>query len=140
MASSQNTKSVNILAGATLVAAPLGAALAIDNTGRVILAALANAVIVGFLAEQPDQTQDTTGENVPVAVVGAGGVGKVVAQAAIAVGDFIIPTTTAGKVAGVTGLASIPVDVMAVGVALEAATAADDVIEVLYMTIAAANV
>lgn len=135
MASSQNVKSVNILAGETLVGAPLAAALSIDNTGRVILAASATSVIVGFLAEQPDQTQSTLGENVPVAVIGAGGVGKAVAGGVIALGELIIPTTTAGKVDGAANIAALIANQMAVGVALEAAAAEDDVIEVLYMSV-----
>lgn len=135
MASSQFTKSVNILAGATLVGAPLAAALEIDATGRVILAASATSVIVGFLGEQPDQTQTTLGENVPVVVVGGGGVGKAVAGSAITAGQLIIPTTTAGKVDGIANIAALIANQMAVGIALEAATADNDVIAVLYMSL-----
>ncbi len=135
MASSQNTKSVNILAGETLVGAPLAAALSIDATGRVVEADTATSVIVGFLAEQPDQSQTTLGENVAVALVGGGGVGKVVANAAITAGNLIIPTTTAGEVAGAANIAALIANQMAVGIALEAATAQGDIIEVLYMSI-----
>lgn len=135
MASYQNCKSVNIPAGENLAGVPLAAALTIDATGRVVQSTTATDVIVGFLSETADSVQDTTGTVVPVAVVGGGGVGKAIANAAITVGHLIIPTTTAGEVAGAANIAALIANQMAVGIALEAATAQGDVIEVLYMSV-----
>ena len=90
-------------------------------------------IIVGTIAEKPSAATDSP---VAVALISGGGVIPMVAQAAITRGHIIIPTTTDGKVAGVAAVSNLAANQMGAGFALEAATAADQVIEVLAMQIA----
>lgn len=139
MSSYNSTRAVDLTVGEDLNG-DVYEALTIDSDGRVVKASATSDVIIGVLAEDPGRTTVDGVDTVPVDLIGAGGIGQIKAQAAIDAGDFLIPTATAGRVSGVTGLAEIPVDVMACGVALEAATAAGDIISFLAMPIAGANV
>ena len=114
-------------------------ALTVDATGRVVLTDAVDDVIVGFLAENPRSDIATTGNDVPVVLVGAGGRLKAKAAAAVTRGHLIVPSATAnrnGQVGGVANIAALGANQMAIGFALE--TAADNqVFEILAMTIAA---
>ena len=137
MANDQCIKIVSLPAGADLTGAYLHA-LTIDATGRVVSADAATEFVIGILAEAP--TVATIGFNVSVMLIGGGGIGKCVAQAAITAGHVLIPTATAGKVAGVANIGALVADQMSFGIALEAAAAADQIISFLAMTVAAPHV
>ena len=83
---------------------------------------------VGVIAEEV-----LAGVEVPVTMLE--GRVKVLAGAAITVGQLLVPDA-AGAVTGVADLASIPVDSMAVGVAITAAAGAGEIIEMLAGTYA----
>ena len=136
MSSENAAKTIDIVVGEDLNG-DVYEALTIDSDGRVIKATAATDVIVGFLAEDPGRTTVDGTDSVPVALVGGGGRVKVKAQAAITAGYLIIPTTTAGRVAGAANIGALIEDQMACGIALEAATAAGDIIEILAMPIGA---
>ena len=111
-----------------------GALLRVDNTGRVQLATAA-AGAVGVLAMNPDGSSTqrsgavgtaetgtgTTGNVVPVALIGCGGILTVRAGAAITAGQLIVVDATAGRAAGVAAFTNLTGNQMGVGFALEAA-------------------
>lgn len=138
MASSQNTKAVNLIAGQDL-RGELYALLQIENdsgVGKVIKTTGVTNSPIGILAENPRSDATTDGETVPVVLISAGGVGKLRAGAAITAGQLIVPDSTAGRVAGVANVGALAADSMAIGVALESA-ADGDIFEVLLGPIAA---
>ncbi len=108
-------------------------ALTVNASGQVVKISAATDVIVGALAEEPSAA--TVGTNVKVTLVGGGGKLEMKAGAAITTGNLIVASATSGRVAGVADIAALAANQMAVGIALEAATAGD-VFEVLAMTIA----
>ena len=134
MANYQSCKTVSLVAGEDLRGDVYGA-LTIDASGRAVKTSAATSLIVGVLAEEPRKDMATTGETVPVAIIGGGGALKMKAGAAITAGQIVIPSATAGRVAGVANIAALAANEMAVGVALEAA-ADGDVFSVLAQTIA----
>ena len=111
--------------------------LTINAAGNVIKAAAVTSHVIGVLASNPGTT--AAGDIVPVALIGGGGLGKVKASAAITRGHIVVPTATAGKAAGVANIAALAANQMGIGVALQAATAANEVIEVLFQTIVGPN-
>ena len=138
MASTQHTKAVNLIAGEDLRNS-FGMILQIENdtnVGKVIKATAVTDTVIGILAENPDSAATTDGETVPVVLISAGGVGKMLAGATITAGQLIVPDTTAGRVAGVANVGALAVDSMAIGVALESAVDGD-IFEVLLGPIAA---
>ena len=142
MASSQHTKAVNLIAGEDLRIATAGGVyslLQMENDGgvaKVIKSTGVTNTCIGFLAEEPRTDATTDGETVPVVLISAGGVGKARAGASITAGQLIVPDTTTGRVAGVTGVGALAVDSMAIGIALESASDGD-IFEVLLGPIAA---
>ena len=138
MASMQNTKAVSLIAGEDL-RGDVFEILQVENdsgVGKVIKATAVTNTVIGVLAEDPDGTNSTDGETVPVVLISAGGVIMVKAGATITAGQLIVPDVTAGRVAGVTGVGGLAADSMAIGVALESAVDGD-IFEVLAGTIAA---
>ena len=131
MATYQAVKIVTLPAQGNL-SGRLNQAVTINSEGRITPADAVTEVIVGTIAEKPSAVTDSP---VAVALISGGGVIPMVAQAAITRGHIIIPTTTDGKVAGVANVAGLAANQVGVGFALEAATAADQVIEVLAMSI-----
>lgn len=115
----------SFIAGENLVG-DMYEALTINSSGRVEKADAATELIVGILAEAP--VSDPTGNAVSVALINGSSKLLVKANAAISAGQALIPTTTAGRVAGVD-VANIPSKNMSIGIALEAASAAGDVIQ-----------
>ena len=125
MASTQCVKIVSMRQGESLKG-KLNYALTINSAGRVIMTDAVTEVIIGTVASDPGV--DTVGAPVSVAMVSGSGTLKVVANAAITRGHAVVPTATDGKVSGVAiGTVSAQ---QAMGIALEAASAADEVIEV----------
>lgn len=113
-------------------------ALTLNASGQVVRADAVKEVVVGVLAANPGRTT-AAGDMVSVMLIGQGGIGLVKANAAITRGHILIPTTTAGRVAGVANTDAIADGVMGFGIALEAATAANDIIRFLAMPIAAGH-
>lgn len=143
MASEQHTKTVNLIAGEDLrlsqSAGGIYSLLQIENdsgVGKVIKTTAVTETAIGFLAEEPRTDLTTDGVTVAVVLVGAGGVGKARAGAAITAGQLIVPSTTTGRVVGVTGVGALAIDSMAVGIALESAVSGD-IFEVLLSVVAA---
>ena len=135
----QNVKVVNMIAGEDL-RGDVYEALTVENdggVGKVIKTAAGTDVVIGVLAENPRTDVTTDGLGVPVALIGAGGVGLMKAGGAITAGELIISFggTTPGTVEGVASIAAIPVDTMCFGVALETA-ASGDIFPVLWMPVA----
>lgn len=136
MASSQNTKVVNLIAGEDL-RSDVYEILQIEDdsdVGKVIKATAVGNTVIGVLAENPRTDVSTDGYSVPVALLQ--GVVKMKAGAAITAGQLIVPDATAGRVAGVANAGALAADSMAIGVALVSA-ADGDIFEVLAMPIAA---
>jgi len=134
----QNVKVVNMIAGEDL-RGDVYELLHVENdgdVGKVIKTTAVTNSPIGVLAEEPRTDVTTDGLAVPVAVIGAGGIGLMKAGASVTAGQLIVPDTTAGRVAGVTGVGALAVDSMAVGIALESA-ADGDIFPVLFMTVAA---
>ncbi len=143
MASEQNTKAVNLIAGEDLrigeSAGGLYSLLQVENdggVGKVIKTTAVTDTPIGFLAEEPRTDATTDGETVPVVMISAGGVGKARAGATITAGQLIVPDATTGRVAGVTGVGALAEDSMAIGIALVSAVDGD-IFEVLLGPIAA---
>ena len=112
-------------------------ALTVNAAGRVVLTDAATDVIVGFLGENPRSDVATTGNEVPVVLIGGGGRLKAKAAGAVTRGHLIVPSATAmrnGQVDGVATPGALANDQMAVGIALEAA-ADNQVFEILAMSI-----
>lgn len=136
MSATQAVKTVNLIAGEDLRNG-FGLLVTVENdsdVGKVIKTTAVTDTPVGIIAENPRSDISTDGYGVPVVLLQ--GVVKMVAGAAITAGQLIVPDTTAGRVAGVTGVGALTVDSMAVGVALESA-ADGEFVEVLAMPIAA---
>ena len=133
MAIYQSCKVVSLPAGEDLTG-DFAEALTVNSSGQVIKTTAATNHIVGALAENP--AVSTTGVAVPVAIIGGGGILKIKAGGAIAAGQLVVPSATAGRVDGVPDIGSLADDQMAIGVALE--NAADgDIFSVLAQTIVA---
>lgn len=104
--------------------------LQLNAAGRVVVGAAADDYVIGVLAHDPKRSQtdstDTTGD--PVTVANMKGKVPVVAEEAIAVGNFVVPGAS-GKVAdGGSAIASITANSYVLGVAMEEATADGDII------------
>ena len=128
MASFESGKSISVIAGS-------------DFTGDIYkLAEISAANTVDVVNATTDHVAGVIGEEVLAGetcpLVLLQGRVKVTAGAAISVGDILVPTA-AGLVTGVASRAAIPVDSMGVGIALQAAVASGDIIEMLAMPIAA---
>ena len=134
MSTTKSIDLVNLPAGEDLNDA-LYHALTINASGQVIQTDATTDRVIGSLAENPGRTT-VAGDMVAVQLVGKGGVGLVKANAAITAGHLLVPTATDGKVAGVANIAALSANQMGFGIALEAATAADEVIRYLAQVIA----
>ena len=133
MAQHQAIKHVTLEAGEDLNDSQFEA-VTINANGQVVKADAVTEVIFGFLVQNTGKTE--VGDAVTVAVVTGGGIAKAKASAAIVAGHLIIPTVTDGKVAGVANTAALAANQVAVGVALEAAAGANEIIPVLLQPIA----
>lgn len=127
MASTQNGKAVNLIAGEDL-RGDFGELLKIEDdadVGKVIKTTAVTDSPIGVLAENPDGAATTDGETVPVALLGGGGVLKMKAGGVVTAGDLIVPDVTAGRVIGVANQAALVADSTAIGIALESAVDGD---------------
>ena len=131
MARNESLKVVTLEAGEDLTAGA-NYAVTMNAAGRVVATDAITDIIVGTIVHPP--TTAAVGSPVSVALISGGGIINMIAQAAIVRGRVIIPTTTDGKVAGVSGIAGLAANQMGSGFALEAAVA-DQVFEVLAMPI-----
>ncbi|MCY4318376.1 MAG: hypothetical protein OXE76_04130 [Alphaproteobacteria bacterium] len=101
-------------------------ALTINASGQFEMADAAGEVVHGVLWEDPGTID--AGRAVTIMDVAAGGIGLVVAGAAIVAGQLLVASATDGRVAGVANVGALAADQVAFGVALEAAGAAGDII------------
>ena len=128
MASTQNAKAVNLIAGEDLRNS-FGMVLKFEDdadVAKVIKATAVTDTVIGVLAENPDSVATTDGETVPVALLAGGGVVKVLAGGTITAGDLVVVDATAGRVAsGGASQAALVADAVAIGVALESAVDGD---------------
>ena len=143
MATYEGIKVLNLPAGANLNNALYDCVAIGRATGAVglVVKADANAADVnahfpiGILASNPGVTAD--GDMVPVIPIAGGGIAKVKASGAITRGQILVPSNTAGKVTGVDSVASLAADQRGLGIALQAASAEDEIIEVFLDPVAA---
>ncbi len=129
MSTYQSLKTVNLPAGANL-SGKGGSLVKIDSNGRVVQATAAGDAVIGFLAQDPGTTATDGSDMVNVTLIGGGGIGRVKASAAITAGHLLVAATD-GKAAGVANLGALAADTYAFGQALEAASAANEIIEFL---------
>lgn len=127
MASTQNVKTVNLIAGEDLRDA-FGSILYVEDdsdVGKVIKTTAVTQSPVGVLAENPNPDATTDGLTVPVALFGGGGVFKVLAGGAVTAGELLVADTTAGRVIGVADQDTLAANATAIGIALESAVDGD---------------
>ena len=137
MSTTQCLTTVSLPAGENLNG-DLYEVLTLNASGQVVKADTATEVVVGVLMIDPGRA-NAAGDHVTVGLIAGGGVGLVKASAAITAGALLIPTTTDGKVAGAADTAALVDGQMAFGIAIEAASAADEVIQFLAQPIAAGH-
>ena len=136
MANYQAVKVVTLPAGEDLTG-DYAEIVKINATGQIVKVTAVTDVTVGVLAESAPSS--ATGQGVPVALIGGGGILKMKAGAAIVAGNLIVPHTTDGRVAGIANIGALVVDQMAFGIALSTA-AVGEIFSVLVMPIAAPHV
>ena len=132
MAADNATKNITLPQGSDLREC-YACALKLNANGQVIPTTTITDVVIGFLASIPPAA--TVGLGVSVTLVQPGGIGKARAGAAITAGHIIHPDATAAKNGKVLGKAVLATNDYGIGYALEAATAEDDIIEVLLHTV-----
>jgi len=136
MAAEQSTKNVNLIAGEDL-RGDLYEVLMIENdsnVGKVVKATGPTVTAIGILAEEPRDDVSTDGYAVSVMLLT--GIVPMKAGASVTAGQLIVVDSTAGRVAGVSGVGALADDSMAIGVALESASDGE-IFRVLAMPIAA---
>ena len=128
MATYEAVKTLTMIAGEDFDADSLYELVALDG-GKVVKADgnhsdLNRRVPIGILAVNAAKTDQ------PVTIIDldAGGIGKVKANAAIAQDALVVASNTAGKADDVASIAALAADQISIGVALEAASAADEII------------
>lgn len=134
----ESTKAVTLIAGQDL-RGDVYELLQFENdsgTAKVIKTTGVTETPIGILAEEPRSDATTDGETVSVVLIAGGGRAMVKAGASITAGQLVVPDTTAGRVAGITGAGGLAADSMAIGVALESASDGD-IFEVLLQPTAA---
>jgi hypothetical protein len=119
----ESTRAVNLPAGEDLRGNVYHLVKLVNSSDRAVVqkTVAATDVGIGLLAEEPRKDVATTGENVPVVLLDGGRV-MMRAAGAVTAGQYVVPTTTAGRVAGAASLAA---NQMAVGIALQSAVAGD---------------
>ena len=109
-------------------------AVTLNASGRVTKADATTEVVVGIIAENPNRAL-VAGDYISIAPINLMGIGAVKASAAITRGNLLVPSATDGKVAGAANVAGLATNQQAFGVALQAASAADEIIEFLALQI-----
>lgn len=128
MSTTQGVRTLSVPAGEDLNG-QLYAPLTIDGNGRYILADAATDVVHAILFMDPKRVT-AAGDHVSVMDIHAGGIGLVKAAEAIAVGR-ILTAPAAGNEGGaesVANIAGLVANQSGFGIALEAASAADEII------------
>ena len=127
---------VSLTAGETLTSADAMKLVHIDG-GKVKKVSASTQVCVGWLPDNPETSRGVSakdGDVVRVALLAGGGIGKIKAQATFSAGAILVSHTD-GRAKSVANLGAIPTDSNGVGVALEAATAAGQVVEFLALSL-----
>ena len=133
MANTQKACLVTLPQGASLVGA-VNELVKVSAEGRVVKTSVVTDIAVGVVAESAGRAN--AGDGVSIAIIGAGGVLKVKAAAAITRGHLLVCHATDGKAAGVANIGALAANQMSFGIALEAATAENEIISFLAMPIA----
>ena len=128
MASVQAVKIISLPQGESL-SGKLNYAVTMNAAGRVVMTDSATDVIIGTVASDPGVA--TIGAVVSIALVNGSGTIKVVAQSAITRGHLLHATSTNGRLNGVSAISGLANNQQAMGIALEAASAAEEVIEAI---------
>lgn len=142
MASTQNVKAVNLIAGEDLNG-DFAEILILNASGQVVKPTATTGVVdevpIGILAEDPGRVTVAGVDSVPVVLLGGGGVMKVKAGGVITSGDIVTVDATSGRVASAGQNPSDMVDTeVGIGYALE--TAADgDIFEMLAQPVYRSN-
>ena len=132
MSNYQAVKVVTLPAGEDLTG-DFAEIVKLNASGQVIKVTAVTDITIGALSESAPSS--ATGQGVPVALIGGGGIIKVKAGAAIAAGNLLIPDGTDGRVAGIANIAALVANQMAFGIALSAA-ADGEIFSALAMPIA----
>lgn len=133
MASTENSKNINFSQGADLSSdTGLNRALKLNSAGQVILTAAVTDICIGTIGEESADAVVGSGLSVVTLV----GKIKMIAAAAISIGEVIVPAA-AGQVNGVANIGALAADSMGIGVALTAAASQGDIIQVYAQTVAA---
>ena len=126
-----------LIANGNLAGEVVGTLLTLNASGKAVMADAATEIVVAILAADLPSDKNTTDREISVWPINKAMELPVLASAAITRGHVLIPTTTDGKAAGVDGTGGLANDQMGFGIAMEAATAADQVITGFIMPIAA---
>lgn len=133
MASFEAAESVTLLAGSDFTGDIYKLARMSTSVARTAdLATELTDTIIGVIGEEV-----TAGEECPIIMLK--GIVKMVAGAAVTVGELVIPHSTDGTVEGATNIGALLADTMAVGIAVTAAANAGDIFEVLAMPLTSAT-
>ena len=108
----------------------------INSDGRCTKADAATEIPYGIVAENPGRTTVAGVDRIAIAPINLTGRGLVKASAAITRGHVLVASATDGKAAGVANIAGLAANQMGFGIALQAAAAADEIIEFAAMSIA----
>ncbi len=138
MTAFQGISTISLPAASSDLAGRLYRACAINSNGQVGVANLHYLAIIGIIAEDPGTIE--AGEDVLVHDIAAGGIGAVEVENAVSAGQILHVASSSGvanrgRVNGVDGINGLPADTMGIGVALESASAAGEVIMFLAQPI-----
>ena len=136
MATTTQLSVVSLEAGETLTSADAMKFVRLD-AGRVKKVSASTQVCVGWLPDNPETSRGVSakaGDVVRVALLNSPGIGKIKAQTTFSAGAILVSHTD-GRAKSVANLGAIPTDSNGVGVALEAATAAGQVVEFLPLSL-----
>ena len=114
MANYQAVKVVSLPAGEDLTG-DFAEIVKLNASGQVVKVTAVTDVTIGVLSESAPSSD--TGQGVPVALIGGGGILKVKAGGAITAGQLIIPHGTDGRVNGIANIGALAANQMAFGIA-----------------------
>ena len=126
MSTTQSAKLISVEAGENLNG-DLYETLKINSSGQFVKTTDAADIVAAILFQDPGQ-DISAGDHVTVMDIAAGGIGLVKAQGAISAGELLAAHATDGKADGHAAFTNLASNQSAFGIALEAATAANEII------------
>ena len=129
MSTHEGIKTVSMIAGVAIAAGSLYELVAINSAGKVVKCDFDGTAVgerepAGILAQDSAKLNDV----VTIIDLDAGGIAKVKVNAAVAAGATLVPSVTAGKADDVAAVGVLAADQVPFGKALEAATAANQIV------------